>query len=78
MPKPGRGGHQKRLPAIEGTVPSLFNLPQGCRFADRCQHRRDNCEADLPDLVSIGEGMFESKVRCFYPIGDVEEVGAAS
>ena len=78
MPKPGRGGHQKRLPAIEGTVPSLFDLPDGCRFADRCQHRRENCEASLPDLVSIGEGTLESKVRCFYPIGEVKEVGAAS
>jgi len=78
MPKPGRVGHQQRLPAIEGTVPSLFDLPDGCRFADRCKHRRDNCEASLPDLVSIGEGTAESKIRCFYPLGDVKESGAAS
>ena len=69
MPKPGRDGHQKRLPAIEGMVPSLFDLPDGCRFADRCSHRRDNCEASLPDLVTISEHPQESKVRCFYPLG---------
>ena len=69
MPKPGRGGHQKRLPAIEGTVPSLFDLPDGCRFADRCSHRKNNCVASLPDLVTLNEGTSPSKVRCFYPLG---------
>lgn len=70
MPKPGKSGHQKRLPAIEGTVPSLFELPEGCRFADRCSHRRDNCESSLPELTTIGQHPEQSKVRCFYPLGE--------
>ncbi len=70
MPKPGRAGHQKRLPAIEGTVPSLFNLPKGCRFAERCGHRQNNCETALPDLIAIGNEPHSSKVRCFYPLGE--------
>lgn len=70
MPKPGRSGHQKRLPAIEGTVPSLFDLPEGCRFADRCRRRQDNCEASLPDLVPVEKKPDSSKVRCFYPLGE--------
>lgn len=70
MPKPGKAGHQKRLPAIEGTVPSLFELPEGCRFADRCGMRRENCESSLPELTTIGHSPAPSKVRCFYPLGE--------
>lgn len=60
MPKPGRGGHQQRLPAIEGMVPSLTNLPPGCRFADRCQFAQDDCVASNPPL--------ENDVRCYHPL----------
>ncbi|MDW8443449.1 MAG: ABC transporter ATP-binding protein [Acetobacteraceae bacterium] len=31
-----RGGRLRRLPAIEGTVPSLADLPAGCVFHPRC------------------------------------------
>ena len=76
MPKPGAAGHQTRLPAIEGMVPSLFDLPAGCRFADRCRFRKPDCEEKLPDLVSLGSGPSEDStssrnaqaVRCFYPL----------
>ncbi len=76
MPKPGAAGHQKRLPAIEGMVPSLFDLPQGCRFADRCGYRKPDCEANLPELVSLesssGEDASSNRnaqaARCFYPL----------
>ena len=76
MPKPGAAGHQKRLPAIEGMVPSLFDLPEGCRFADRCGFRKPDCEAKLPDLVSLesepsedsSSGRNTQAVRCFYPL----------
>ncbi len=76
MPKPGAAGHQKRLPAIEGMVPSLFDLPVGCRFADRCQRRQPACEAALPELVDpetksvtrLATGRTTPSVRCFYPL----------
>lgn len=71
MPKPGITGHQQRLPAIEGTVPSLFNLPTGCRFHDRCQKAQPDCQSRMPELVSLGENgskANESRVRCFYPL----------
>ncbi len=75
MPKPGASGHQTRLPAIEGMVPSLFDLPEGCRFADRCSFRKPDCEAKLPELVSLesahsGSSMNRNAqaVRCFYPL----------
>ena len=80
MPKPGITGHQQRLPAIEGTVPSLFNLPSGCRFHDRCQRAKSDCKETLPALVSITENehaadddqTVQHGVRCFYPLEGVK------
>ncbi|HWX41830.1 MAG TPA: ABC transporter ATP-binding protein [Blastocatellia bacterium] len=45
------GARQGRLRTIEGTVPNLLNLPQGCAFAPRCSLRRDDCSrGDIPLL----------------------------
>jgi oligopeptide/dipeptide ABC transporter ATP-binding protein len=38
----------ERLTAIEGQPPALFALPNGCRFANRCPHVHDKCEAEYP------------------------------
>ena len=81
MPKPGAAGHQKRLPAIEGMVPSLFDLPHGCRFADRCGFRKPDCEAKQPDLVQLDSrpdtdatvNRNAQAVRCFYPLDAAPE-----
>ena len=32
-----------RLHTIEGSPPSLINLPQGCKFRPRCPHAFDKC-----------------------------------
>ena len=38
-----------RLQTIEGTVPSPTNLPYGCHFAPRCEHRMEICiEGEIP------------------------------
>lgn len=42
------GGRRKRLPTIPGTVPSLANLPTGCRFAGRCPFEISRCAAQKP------------------------------
>ncbi len=50
-----------RLQTIDGTVPSPTNLPDGCHFEPRCQHRMEKCthgEIPLFDLKN------EAKVRC--------------
>ena len=41
-----------KLPVIEGMVPSLADLPVGCRFQNRCPHRDDQC-AELPTLEEV-------------------------
>jgi oligopeptide/dipeptide ABC transporter ATP-binding protein len=37
-------GGSRRLPVLEGTVPDLARLPDGCRFADRCPHALTACQ----------------------------------
>ncbi len=44
-----------RLFAIEGQPPALFDLPEGCHFADRCMHARDICLEQYPDSMQVAE-----------------------
>ncbi|MCP4687298.1 MAG: ABC transporter ATP-binding protein, partial [Desulfobacterales bacterium] len=43
-----------RLSTISGTVPSLFNLPEGCAFSDRCPDVFDDCRRTRPEMKSVG------------------------
>ena len=45
-----------RLYSIEGQPPMLWDLPVGCRFADRCQHVRERCVLEYPPSHSVKEG----------------------
>jgi oligopeptide/dipeptide ABC transporter ATP-binding protein len=76
IPKAGRKEHGKRLPTIEGIVPSLFELPKGCRFQDRCKYRQERCVAEEPELVQAGGERGHVEVRCHFPLG-VDRVGIA-
>ena len=56
---------QRRVIApLEGEVPSPFNLPPGCAFADRCPRATSICRADTP-VLSI-EGAYA--VACHHPL----------
>ena len=55
--------HQ-RLVEIKGMVPSLLELPPGCKFADRCSAAEDLCRAEEPPLIQLGA----SYVRCHFPL----------
>ncbi len=46
------------LPAIPGTVPSLHNLPSGCRFRNRCSMAADQCAKETPVLREVRPGHF--------------------
>jgi oligopeptide/dipeptide ABC transporter ATP-binding protein len=46
----------ERLYSIEGQPPLLSNLPEGCRFADRCEYARDRCISEYPVSFTIKEG----------------------
>ncbi|MGD9506154.1 MAG: ABC transporter ATP-binding protein [Syntrophobacteraceae bacterium] len=45
----------KRLTAIKGVVPSLYALPPGCKFSDRCPHAFDLCFEREPELIAHKE-----------------------
>jgi len=44
------------LATIEGTVPSVVQLPAGCPFEPRCPHRISACAAELPPLAEVSSG----------------------
>jgi peptide/nickel transport system ATP-binding protein len=46
---------KSRLSIIEGMVPGLLDLPQGCRFQNRCPHAQAVCETAAPQIESIAE-----------------------
>ncbi len=64
IPQSGRKEKGKRLTTIDGIVPSLFNMPTACRFADRCEHCQDTCRTELP-AVTNDNGR---AVRCHFPV----------
>jgi oligopeptide/dipeptide ABC transporter ATP-binding protein len=43
----------QRLEAIEGTVPSLFDMPPACRFGPRCSQAWDRCHEVPPPLFEV-------------------------
>jgi peptide/nickel transport system ATP-binding protein len=63
---PRIGRRVRRLPAIEGTVPSLFELPRGCPFQNRCPNAISTCEQVRPKMTEIAPG---HQIACFNPVG---------
>jgi len=53
-----------RLQEIKGMVPSLHELPRGCKFQDRCPKVAERCREEEPELVPIGK----TQVRCHFPV----------
>ena len=51
-----------KLYTIEGQVPSLGNMGEGCRFASRCPYCTDRCKKEEPELKQTSDG---GQVRCF-------------
>jgi oligopeptide/dipeptide ABC transporter ATP-binding protein len=49
---------QKRLYAIPGNVPSMHDMPAGCKFCTRCPEVFDRCRVEEPPLHVVGEGHF--------------------
>ena len=51
----------ERLNTLEGLVPSLYEMPKGCRFAPRCQFACAECEQNRIHLTDLENGR---QVRC--------------
>jgi len=61
IPVLGIGKKQRRLSTIPGVVPSLFRLPEGCLYNDRCSEPNEVCGHSEPPLIDLGHGHI---VRC--------------
>lgn len=48
------------LSIIKGMVPSLYELPKGCQFQNRCPYAMGICETEPPPLRPVGEDHFAS------------------
>jgi peptide/nickel transport system ATP-binding protein len=63
---PVLGEADKDLATIPGSVPNLIDLPQGCKFAPRCQarveHALEICTQEEPELKQITSN---HSVRCW-------------
>ncbi len=53
---------KERLKIINGLVPNLLDLPQGCPFHPRCEFCFEPCTKKLPPLLQVGQHHW---VRCY-------------
>ncbi len=61
IPDPGK---RKVRELIKGEVPSVLNIPSGCRFHPRCPFATDKCRVEEPSLRYV-DGRY---VACHYDI----------
>jgi peptide/nickel transport system ATP-binding protein len=57
---PSVEGKVANLHAIEGSPPSVINLPPGCPFHPRCPHRFDPCDKIRPPLAPMEGGHLDA------------------
>ena len=62
---PQTGDETEELHSIEGTVPSLLDVPDGCIFSDRCPNATDQCRTQPPIEETDGH-----QYACHHPITD--------
>jgi peptide/nickel transport system ATP-binding protein len=54
--------HKQKLNTIPGFVPSLYDLPKGCKFSPRCGFVMDVCQQSEPELIEVNDGHWS---RCW-------------
>jgi dipeptide transport system ATP-binding protein len=63
---PERSTGEARLATIPGVVPGLYDRPDGCLFAPRCEYAtRQSCQR-RPPTRAWSSGL----IRCHFPLGD--------
>lgn len=67
------GKKKARLDTISGIVPSLLELPRGCRFQTRCPFVTEECKQREPTLRSINES---HDIACIKDLPVFEKRGA--
>jgi peptide/nickel transport system ATP-binding protein len=51
---PDMDSDRERLNQIDGAMPRLNAIPQGCAFNPRCPKVFDRCRQERPELVNTG------------------------
>jgi len=51
------------LATIEGSLPDMSEVPQGCRFAPRCPFASDICVSSAPPIVDVGSNHWSRCVK---------------
>jgi dipeptide transport system ATP-binding protein len=69
---PERSMGEKRLATIPGVVPGLYDRPEGCLFAPRCEYATAQSCQRRPQTRSWASG----QVRCHFPLGDPQREAA--
>jgi oligopeptide/dipeptide ABC transporter ATP-binding protein len=59
---PKLDGPRERLKPIDGNVPAIHRMPQGCRFAPRCAHAMPVCREQDAEFVEVQAG---HRARCW-------------
>ena len=65
---PARSSRRSRLVTIPGRVPSLRDLPPGCKFAPRCHRAEEICRTTEPPTVQLAT----QTVLCHSCRGELE------
>ncbi|TXI07011.1 MAG: ABC transporter ATP-binding protein [Rhizobium sp.] len=53
---PSLGARVEKLNQIDGSMPRLDAIPNGCAFNPRCKSAGPRCLRERPDLISAGDG----------------------
>ncbi len=56
VPRYETSGEGRRLHVIPGIVPSLLDLPKGCKLGNRCDRSFDKCFKEEPKLFEVEPG----------------------
>ncbi|WP_135664701.1 ABC transporter ATP-binding protein [Halorhabdus rudnickae] len=66
-----------RLTPIEGNVPDLIDMPEGCHFAPRCPWAEEACRSGEIDFRQHGPGDIDHRSKCILEDFDRDEYGTA-
>jgi len=61
---PAMDEDRERLLQIDGAMPRLTAIPQGCAFNPRCSRMIDRCRAERPELAEVGA----TRAACWKPV----------
>jgi oligopeptide/dipeptide ABC transporter ATP-binding protein len=64
MANPRKSRSREQL-VLTGEVPSPIDIPSGCRFAQRCPYRQEDCHGREPELAELRKGHLAA---CYHPL----------